>query len=179
MPRDPGSTTGPPGEDTASAGVGQRLLALGPPQHCQTYRSWLTTCALAQREQPWRNWPGWPEPVGPSECFEEAKGEVGLDEYEVRRGWLVPAHNAGDAGPCLSDSNQTSGTGAGGKGGHYGLDEELIPLTVPEVRRLLTRLVWTERQPPDLILYWSWWRRRHQATAQRCHYNRRLPKVRL
>ena len=33
-------------------------------------------------------------------------------------------------------------------------------MTVPEVRRLLTRLVWTENQPPDFILYWSWWRRR-------------------
>ena len=39
------------------------------------------------------------------------------------------------------------------QGGHYGPDEELIPLTVPEVRRLLTRLVWTENQPPDFILY--------------------------
>ena len=38
------------------------------------------------------------------------------------------------------------------KGGHYGPDEELIPVTVPEVRRLLTGLVWTEKQPPDFIL---------------------------
>ena len=38
-------------------------------------------------------------------------------------------------------------------------------MTVPEVRRLLKRLVWTESQPPDFILYWSWWRRRHQAQA--------------
>ena len=39
---------------------------------------------------------------------------------------------------------------------------------------LLTRLVWTESQPPDFILYWSWWRCRHQAQARRCHYRRRL-----
>ena len=31
--------------------------------------------------------------------------------------------------------------------------EELIPITVPEVRRLLTRLVWTECQPPNFVLY--------------------------
>ena len=99
------------------------------------------------------------------ECFEEAKGQVG---------WLVPAHHAGHAGPRLPDGDQASSYGRGRKGGHYGLAEELIPMTVPEVRRLLTRLVWTESQPPDFIVQWSWWRRRHQATARRFHYKRRL-----
>ena len=61
----------------------------------------------------------------------------------------------------------------------YGPDEQLIPMTVPEVRRLLARLIWTENQPPDFILYWSWWRRRHQARARRCHYKRRLSNLRL
>ena len=28
-------------------------------------------------------------------------------------------------------------------------------MTVPEVRRLLTRLIWTDNQLPDFILYWS------------------------
>ena len=93
--------------------------------------------------------------------------------------WLVPAHHAGDAGPRLSDGNQTSDNGAGRKGGHYGPDEELIPMTVPEVRHLLTRLIWTENQPPDFILYWSWWRRHHQARPQQCHYKRRLSNLRL
>ena len=151
-------------------------------------QSWLTTCALAQREQPWRNWPRWPEPAGPSRnalsrpreraCPREGGGGAG----PVRGpplGWLVPAHNSGHAGPRLSHSNQTSGTGDGEKGGHYGLDEELIPVTLPEVRRLLTRLVWTEKQPPDFILDWSWWRRRHQALSRQCHYKRRLSKVGL
>ena len=94
-------------------------------------------------------------------------------------GWLVPAHHTGDAGPRLSVRDQASGHGIGGKGGCYGPDEELIPMTVPEVRRLLTRLVWTENQPPDFILYWSRWRRRHEARAQRCHYKRRLYDLRL
>jgi hypothetical protein len=50
---------------------------------------------------------------------------------------------------------------------------DLLPLTVPEVRRLLFALVW---QPPPSaahILFWSAWRRRHQARAQRCHITRR------
>ena len=68
---------------------------------------------------------------------------------------------------------------SGRKGGPFGPDEELIPVTVPEVRRLLTRLVWRENQPPDFVLYWLWWRRRHQARAQQYHYKRRLSNLRL
>ena len=53
------------------------------------------------------------------ECFEEAKGQVGLDPVRgAAMVWLVPAHHAGDAGPRLSDGNQESGGGTGRKGGH-------------------------------------------------------------
>ncbi len=54
---------------------------------------------------------------------------------------------------------------------------ELIPLTVPEVRRLLYRLVWQGLPPPEQTLAWSDWRRRHQAIARRCHYQRRLARL--
>ena len=94
-------------------------------------------------------------------------------------GRLVPAHHLGDAGAGVSVSNQASSDGTRRKGGCYGPDEELIPITAPEVRRLLTRLVWTENQLPDFILSWSWWRRRHQARARQCHYKRRLSNLRL
>jgi hypothetical protein len=53
------------------------------------------------------------------------------------------------------------------------MTSELLPLTVPEVRRLLFALVW---QPPPLaaqIPHWSAWRRRHQAQAKRAHIRRR------
>jgi SRSO17 transposase len=51
-------------------------------------------------------------------------------------------------------------------------DDLLIPLTRHEIRRLLTGL--DQQQPaPRLQLHWSRWRRRHQATAQACHYRRR------
>ena len=92
-----------------------------------------------------------------------------LDEDGDTQTFRVPAHHPSHAGPCLSDGNQATCSGTGRKGDHYDAGEELIPLTVLEVRRLLTRLVWTENQPPDFILYWSRWRRRHQARAQRCH----------
>ena len=50
---------------------------------------------------------------------------------------------------------------------------ELIPLTVPEVRRLLCRLLWQRPAHADLTVGWSRWRRRHQARASRSHYKRR------
>ena len=92
-------------------------------------------------------------------------------------GWLVPAHHAGDVGSLLPGSDQVlredTGT-TGGKGGCSGLDERLIPMTVPEVGRLLTRLVWMANHPAELVLSWSLWGRHHQAQACRCHYQRRL-----
>ncbi len=50
---------------------------------------------------------------------------------------------------------------------------QLIPLTVPEVRRLLWWLIFEAVPCPEHLLAWSHWRRRHQATAKRCHYRRR------
>ena len=41
----------------------------------------------------------------------------------------------------------------------------LVPLTVPEVRRLLTRLIRTPNHSPGFVLSQSLWKRRHQAEA--------------
>jgi DNA invertase Pin-like site-specific DNA recombinase len=51
-------------------------------------------------------------------------------------------------------------------------EDQMIPLTRHEIRRLFTGLC---QQPPAPAaqLHWSWWRRRHQATARACHYRRR------
>lgn len=54
---------------------------------------------------------------------------------------------------------------------------DLLPLTVPEVRRLLCRLVWTASPAADQVLAWSRWRRRHQARAKRLHYRKRLARL--
>jgi len=54
-----------------------------------------------------------------------------------------------------------------------------VPLTVPEVRRLLLRLVLARAPDVELVLAWSAWRRRHQARARRCHYKRRLASAEL
>ncbi len=80
------------------------------------------------------------------ECFEEAKGQVGLDQYEVRRwdGWYRHITLAMLAQAYLAVvRHQAMAQDGRQKRGCRSRDEGLIPLTVPEVRRLLTRLVWT------------------------------------
>jgi hypothetical protein len=51
-------------------------------------------------------------------------------------------------------------------------DGALILLTIPEVRRLVYRLVVRILAPPEAVLHWSRWRRLHQARAMRSHYHR-------
>src|SRR3712207_1048057 len=92
---------------------------------------------------------------------------------------LVPAYYLGLVGACLLDGDP----GAGGRQrrpnrGRLKLEVELIPLTVPDVRRLLIALVWASPPPPERTLGWSIWRRRHQARARRCHDKRRLDRLR-
>jgi len=57
------------------------------------------------------------------------------------------------------------------------LDVDLIPLTVPEVRRLLVAFAWSTPPGAERTLGWSIWRR-HQARARRGHYKRRLERLR-
>lgn len=49
----------------------------------------------------------------------------------------------------------------------------LIPLTVPELKRLYNLLSRAWRDSGH-YLYWSWWRRRHQARARWYHHRARL-----
>lgn len=50
----------------------------------------------------------------------------------------------------------------------------MVPLSIPEIRRLFFYLL---AKPPLSRLFrlgWSFFRRMHQAIARRCHYKRRL-----
>src|SRR3954454_14933278 len=57
------------------------------------------------------------------------------------------------------------------------LAADLLPLTVPEVRRLIWRLVWARPPDPVRALAWSDWRRRHQQRARRSHWTRRTRRA--
>ena len=54
----------------------------------------------------------------------------------------------------------------------------LLPLTVPEVRRLLWHLVWERPPSVEAVEHWSVWRRRHQQRARDCHWRKRTRRQR-
>lgn len=135
-----------------------------------------TTLAEMVAAAGWR----WSIEVG----FEAAKGEVGLDHYEVRQTrcangtpgtgispwpwWPMPSW------PCSGRGLPRRQAGTPGYC--------LIPLTLPEIRRLICPAVLTVVQTLEQILRWSLWRRWHQAVAKACHSRRQraaLGKMRL
>ena len=90
------------------------------------------------------------------ESFQQAKGEVGLDHYEVRRwpGWYGHITSAllSHAFVAVTRTEATGARAKGGRGGGLTSQLGLGPLTVPEVRRLLAALVWTT----FTSLAWCW-----------------------
>jgi SRSO17 transposase len=100
--------------------------------------------------------------------FAASKELAALDEHQVRswtswHRWTILALLA-HAFLSVLAANQPARD--------HAVDDELIPLTRNEIRRLFTGL--HQRLPaPGRQLHWSRWRRRHQATAQACHYRQR------
>jgi SRSO17 transposase len=104
------------------------------------------------------------------EGFERAKGDVGLDQYEVRRwdAWYRHITRCLLAHAFLEVTRAAANQRRGGKGA----TDDLIPLTAPEVRRLLLVLTLPAAQRQHR-LHWSRWRRTRQAQARRSHCRRR------
>jgi len=126
------------------------------------------------------------------QCFEEAKGEVGLDEYEVRswHGWyrhvtlsmlamafltVLRANEGEDAPETSAQTHQMPEPGANDPAQTQASSDlpVMVPLSVAEIRRLFFRLVGKSSLSFAYHLAWSCWRRAHQALARLCHYKRR------
>ena len=112
------------------------------------------------------------------ENFENAK-DMGLDHYEVRTfiAWyrhmtLVMLALAYLAGICATISGSTSPPASSSS--ITPTRDTLLPLTIPEVRHLLARLLWPASSSTSRVLAWSWWRRCHQSRASYYHTKRRL-----
>src|SRR5262249_43458223 len=119
-------------------------------------------------------------------CFEEAKGDVGLDQYEVRSGtgwyrhitlvmWayaLLTGLRAAHL-PSRTVKNNLAGCPTEQLDSLQSLARAGGPLSVCEMRRLFWRLVLATQQRVERILAWSRWRRWHQGMAQYWHYKRR------
>jgi hypothetical protein len=134
------------------------------------------------------------------QCFEVGKGEIGLDDYEVRafHGWyrhitlclLAQAFltvlqmqcegNKTDHRKEKEDSVENIAQVSKRIQDQQGPSQDrfelpvMVPLTLPEVRRLFYALM--EMTPLSFRYRFSWscWRRSHQAAAQLCHYRRRM-----
>jgi hypothetical protein len=102
-------------------------------------------------------------------CFQTGK-TIGLDEPQVRRwhSWyrhitlVILAHAILTVIAAHERHSHTTDT-----------DQPLIPLTIPEIRRLFSRLITNTNHTISHWLHWSTWRRRHQARAKTSHYRRR------
>ncbi len=104
--------------------------------------------------------------------FAGGKEPAALDEHQVRswtswHRWTILA--------LLAHAFLAVLAAAQADGGNPD-DDQLIPLTCNEIRRLFTGLC---QQPPapGLQLHWSRWRRHHQYTARACHYRQQALKL--
>lgn len=98
------------------------------------------------------------------ECFKEAKGEVGLDEYQVRK-W-TPWHRhielAMLAHLFLTQLRID-----------YGADDPCGPLSIAEARRLYRIACRPKPRSVGARYHWSMWRREHNRKARESHYRTR------
>jgi SRSO17 transposase len=101
------------------------------------------------------------------DSFAASKELAALDEHQVRtwvswHRWTILALLAHAFLSVLAASQPDS----------QPRDDQLIPLTRNEIRKLFTSLR-QQPAPPRMQLHWSRWRRRHQSVARACHYRRR------
>jgi SRSO17 transposase len=109
------------------------------------------------------------------ECFQAAKGQVGLDHYQVRHwtSWHRHITLAMLALAFLTALAASSASERPAQPTHPTRSHLLIQLTVPEIRHLLAAVFNPPAVSAAKLLRWSNWRRQHQETARRSHYRRR------
>ena len=80
---------------------------------------------------------------------------------------LVPAHHSFHVRPRVPQRHPLK------KGGPHPGSDQLVRLSLPEIRHLITRIAWHQRPEPSHVIRCSLWRRKHQHRAQQCHYRAR------
>lgn len=100
-------------------------------------------------------------------CFQTGKA-IGLDEHQVRRWNSWYRHTT-----LVMFAHAILAVIAAHQRAQPSPDQTLIPLTVPEIRRLFAKLIANTIHTIDHWLAWSYWRRRHQARARTSHYRHR------
>jgi SRSO17 transposase len=108
------------------------------------------------------------------ESFQAAKGQVGLDHYQVR-GWRSWHRFTTLAMLALAFLAVTAATAWPATGQDQPGTPHARALTLAEIRHLLCPLLTSSPRPPAAMLAWSTWRRLSQARARYSHYQRRQP----
>ena len=118
------------------------------------------------------------------EEFEFGKGQFGLDQSQVRLFHAIARHTVlacaalaicAVTAALLRDRTDTQAAPPVRPGQPPPADPGLIPLTVPQVRRLLAAAT-VPSWPPGHVEHWDWWTRRHQARARWFHERTRLDR---
>jgi SRSO17 transposase len=191
----------PRGWETRSAGKGSKgerwygwaWLGTASPRHCLLIRRHLVTGELAfhycyvPRAQAVTKTRliraaglRWPVEEG----FELGKGCFGLDESQVRLYTAIARHTVlvmaalaicAVTAALLRSATSTEAPPAARPGQPPPPDLGMIPLTVPEIRRLLAARLATPGLPGHAV-HWLDWRRRHQARARWYHQRTRLTR---
>jgi len=131
------------------------------------YRCWSPT-PISLPALTWAAGLRWPV----EECFQAAKGQVGLDQHQVRTwtSWhryttlvlvafaflAVLAARQPRPAPTMTPD-----------------PEQLPAFSVPEIRRLLQHAFTKPHMTMRQTIEWTAWRLLHQARARHCHYKRR------
>jgi hypothetical protein len=118
------------------------------------------------------------------ECFEFGKDQFGLDQCQARLYTAIARHTllvmaalaiCAVAGAQLRRRTDTQAPPPTTPGQAPPEDPGMIPLTVPETRRLLAEAL-TQPNPPGHAHLWMNWRRRHQARSRWYHQRTRLAR---
>ena len=166
-------------------------IAVASPRHCLLIRRHLRTGELAYHycHLPEGQPSGmtrliraaglrWPV----EEDFEFAKDAFGLDQSQVRLYHAIARHTVlvmaalaicAVTAAQLKHRTASQAPAPGRPGQAPPADPGMIPLTVPEVRRLLAA---GSPSPPGLAIHWSGWTRRHQARARWFHQRTTLER---
>ena len=118
------------------------------------------------------------------EDFEFGKDDFGLDQSQVRLYTAITRHTVlvmaalaicAVTAAQLKDRTNTQAPPPVRPGQAPPPDPGMIPLTVPEVRRLIAAAT-TRPWPPGHIEHWSGWTRTHQARSRWFHQRTRLER---
>jgi hypothetical protein len=133
--------------------------------------SWPSTTAGRHARSRWPLWSGSPDAAGPSRSASRpARAWSAWTNSGPPLALLVPVDHPGHARPRLP-------RGARGRLPHPPpTTSRLISLTCNEVQHLFAALVSVPVGDLEHRRRWSVWRRRHQARARTCHYQRQATR---